>query len=395
MMHEPMTDVGALEGLATLVVRKLTLTRFRSYEKLSLEVGPQSVILTGANGAGKTNILEALSLLAPGRGLRQAGSGDFLNRGQKNTNWGIYAHLENIGGIVEIGTGHNVNTPKGRRKVRINGEQMSGQSRLASYLHVVWLTPRMDRIFVDSASTRRGFFDRLVSGFDVEHGRRVASYQRCMRERMEMLRQSGPSGDWLEAIEQTMSEHAVSVSAARCDALRQLTDMLQTPYDTAFPKIGLSLEGPIEAWLDDTPAVVVEERVRAALAADRLRDRDSGRTAFGPHKTELLVRHLGHDLLADQCSTGEQKMLLLSIVLAHTQVLTKKFNRPPLILLDEVMAHLDEDHRRSVIEVLCFLGVQVWLTGVDPALFSGFGDRAQFLNITNGIITDCNVGKLA
>ena len=385
----------AITNKVTLAVRNLRLMGFRSYENLNLDVDPVPVVLTGANGAGKTNLLEALSLLAPGRGLRQASMADFRLRGGDLVGWGISAHLETADGSIDIGTGEDDCSLPGRRKVRINGDKAIGQNHLSEYLHVVWLTPQMDRLFTDSPSGKRRFFDRLVSGFYPEHARRLTAYQRCLRERMEMLRQNRIDNFWLTAVEETLSEHGVAVTAARSDVLNRLNILLQSPYESLFPKVDMELTGAVESWLADMPATAVEERVRAALASSRSRDSDTGRTLFGPHRTELLVRHANHDLPAEQCSTGEQKMLLVSIILAHAQAQVERTGQTPLVLLDEAMAHLDATHRRHLIDILCFLGVQAWLTGVEPDLFSAFAARAQFLNINEGRIGKCKMERRA
>ena len=379
---------------AKLAVKNLSLTQFRSYARLSLDVGPEPVVLTGENGAGKTNLLEALSLLAPGGGLRRARLSDLCHRGADTQGWAVAAVLSGPNGFINIGTG-DVTGTSGRRNIRIDGADAAGQNALADQLHVIWLTPRMDRLFIDAPSARRRFFDRLVTGFDPEHGHRLAAYQRCMRERVQMLRAYRVDSNWLNAIEETMSEYAVAVAAARCDTLARLNVLLKAPFGSLFPGAILDLEGLVESWLTDMPAVEVEGRLRVALAGARAHDMDTGGAAFGPHRTDLLVRHIDYDLPAGQCSTGEQKMLLVSIVLAHAQAQTQRSGQTPLILLDEVMAHLDAAHRGHLIDALCVLGAQTWLTGVEADLFSSFASRAQFLTISEGRIIDFSDRKLA
>ena len=389
-----MVDLSPPQHAVRLAVKNLSLTQFRSYARLSLDVGPEPVVLTGENGAGKTNLLEALSLLAPGRGLRRARLSDLCQRGADTQGWAVAAILRGPNGCINIGTGDITGT-SGRRNIRIDGVDAAGQKSLAEQLHVIWLTPRMDRLFIDAPSARRRFFDRLVAGFDPGHGHRLAAYQRCMRKRAQILRAYRVDSSWLNAIEETMSEYAVAVAAARCGTLARLNVLLKAPFGSLFPGAILELEGSVESWLIDMPAVEAEERLRVALAEARAHDMETGGATLGPHRTDLLVRHIDYDLPAGQCSTGEQKMLLVSIVLAHAQAQTQRSGQTPLILLDEVMAHLDAAHRDHLIDALCALGAQTWLTGVEADLFSSFASRAQFLTISEGRIIDFSDRKLA
>ena len=389
-----MVDLSPPRHAVRLAVKSLSLTQFRSYARLSLDVGPEPVVLTGENGAGKTNLLEALSLLAPGRGLRRARLSDLCQRGADTQGWAVAAILRGPNGCINIGTGDITGT-SGRRNIRIDGADAAGQKSLAEQLHVIWLTPRMDRLFIDAPSARRRFFDRLVAGFDPGHGHRLAAYQRCMRKRAQILRAYRVDSSWLNAIEETMSEYAVAVAAARCGTLARLNVLLKAPFGSLFPGAILELEGSVESWLIDMPAVEAEERLRVALAEARAHDMETGGATLGPHRTDLLVRHIDYDLPAGQCSTGEQKMLLVSIVLAHAQAQTQRSGQTPLILLDEVMAHLDAAHRDHLIDALCVLGAQTWLTGVEADLFSSFASRAQFLTISEGQIIDFSDRKLA
>ena len=389
-----MVDLSPPRHAVRLAVKNLSLTQFRSYARLSLDVGPEPVVLTGENGAGKTNLLEALSLLAPGRGLRRARLSDLCQRGAETQGWAVAAILRGPNGCINIGTGDITGT-SGRRNIRIDGADAAGQKSLAEQLHVIWLTPRMDRLFIDAPSARRRFFDRLVAGFDPGHGHRLAAYQRCMRKRAQILRAYRVDSSWLNAIEETMSEYAVAVAAARCGTLARLNVLLKAPFGSLFPGAILELEGSVESWLIDMPAVEAEERLRVALAEARAHDMETGGATLGPHRTDLLVRHIDYDLPAGQCSTGEQKMLLVSIVLAHAQAQTQHSGQTPLILLDEVMAHLDAAHRGHLIDALCVLGAQTWLTGVEADLFSSFASRAQFLTISEGQIIDFSDRKLA
>ena len=394
-----MTQTAALTELTTaprsakLVVRRLVLDHFRSFARLNVEVGPEPVVLTGENGAGKTNLLEALSLLAPGRGLRGARLADFSKREPEPHGWAVAATVSGCNGCINIGTGH-ISGTSGRRKIRINGVDGAGQSTLSEHLHVIWITPGMDRLFTDAPSARRRFFDRMVTGFDSGHGRRLSAYQRCMRERVQMLRAYHADSAWLNAIEETIAEHAVAIAAARCDALTCLNNFLDSSFGAWFPRVSITLKGSVESGLGDAPAVTVEEQFRSELAKSRTRDRETGAAAFGPHRTELLVWHIDQDLPAAHCSTGQQKMLLIAIVLAHAQAQVRRSGQTPLILLDEAMAHLDATRRGHLIDALCMLGAQTWLTGVDADLFSYFESRAQFLTISDGDIKECDGRKL-
>ena len=373
-----------------LSVERILLTEFRSYRDLMLKVGPDHVVLTGQNGAGKTNLLEALSLLAPGRGLREARLTDLRRRGFDTPTWAVAAELCTARGSIQIGTGSSSRS-EGAREVRVQGVPASSQDGLARELHVIWLTPRMDRIFTDSPGGRRRFFDRLVVGFDPSHSTRLGAYQRMLGERARILRYRSGDAGWLDALEHTISENAVAISAARQETLRRLNDALASPVGDLFPSVTVELAGTVESWLGRFPALEVEERLCGAFARARPEDAEKGGSVVGPHRTDLMVRHLGKDIPAEYCSTGEQKMLLISIVLAHAQAQSELFGQTPLILLDEVMAHLDSVHRSALAEALCSLGGQTWMTGISNELFSDFGARAQILSISDGTVRNLSV----
>jgi DNA replication and repair protein RecF len=373
-----------------LSVERILLTEFRSYRNLMLKVGPGHVVLTGQNGAGKTNLLEALSLLAPGRGLREARLTDLRRRGVDTPTWAVAAELCTARGSIQIGTGSSSKS-EGTREVRVQGVQVSSQEGLARELHVIWLTPRMDRIFTDSPGGRRKFFDRLVVGFDPSHSARLSAYLRSVGERSRILRYRRGDAGWLDALEHTMSENAVAISAARQETLWRLNAALASPLGDLFPPVTVELVGTVESWLGRFPALEVEERLCEAYVKARPEDAEKGGSAVGPHRTDLSVRHVGKDIAAEHCSTGEQKMLLISIILAHAQAQSELFGQTPLILLDEVMAHLDLIHRRALAEALCSLGCQTWMTGISAELFSDFGSRAQILSISDGAVTNLSV----
>jgi DNA replication and repair protein RecF len=364
-------------------VRRLTLTDFRCYAALRLEVEAPIVVLTGPNGAGKTNILEAISLLAPGRGLRRARLTDLTRRGGRA--WAVAAEVSAPAASSSIGTGLEPPSEgkRERRTVRIEGRAASGASALAQAFAVGWLTPQMDRLFIEDAAGRRRFFDRLVYAFDSLHARRLAAYDRALRERTRLLR-SGVTGEaWLAALEQTIVEHGVAIAAARRDALSRLERGLAQSRGP-FPGAALALSGSVEGWLAAMAAVDAEAAWRARLRDDRLRDREAGGAAVGPHRSDLLVFHLGHGLPAAQCSTGEQKALLVAVVLAHARQAAHHVGGAPTLLLDEVAAHLDAERRAALFQELRSLSGQIWLTGTDADVFSDLTAEAEFIAVREG-----------
>jgi len=388
ILSTPRPAAPAPKNGPAFAVTRLVLSAFRSYRDLRLEVDPRPVVLTGVNGGGKTNLLEALSFLSPGGGLRGARLADVARRGAPEGEprpWAVAATVSGPDGAVDIGTGQD---PSGgqRRVVRIDGAPAGGQAALTDKVTVVWLTPAMDRLFNDAPQARRRFLDRLVFGFDPGHARRISAFQRALRERARVLRGGGGDPAWLDAIEDTMAGHAVAVTAARHDAVARLRGALGTGVGP-FPAATLDLVGEIDDWLADMPAVDVEARLRETLARARARDAVAGGAAAGPHRGDLVVGHVANGLAAAQCSTGEQKMLLISLILASARLHAARGGAVPVLLLDEVAAHLDADHRAALIDELIALGGQAWLTGTDPAAFADFGARAQYLTVADGAIT--------
>lgn len=355
------------------------------------------VVLTGPNGAGKTNILEAVSLLAPGRGLRSAANEDMIRRSAPNTTsipavkkgtlWSISADVDTGGAISQLGTGIDEG---GKRVVRINGASAKSQMALADYTACIWLTPQMDRLFLDSSGGRRRFFDKLIFAFDASHAGRVTRYENAMASRSKLLREGQNDPSWLKSLESQMAETGVAIAAARLDFLTRLQkacDFAHENEETFFPKAGLALSGTVEELLSKTPAVEVEEMFAYQLSQSRLRDGETGGAATGPHKGDLLVRYKAKDMPADQCSTGEQKALLIGIILAHARLMQAERGQPPILLLDEVAAHLDEKRRAALFDLLCILGGQVWMTGTDESLFESAHKRAQFWAVSGGQIS--------
>jgi DNA replication and repair protein RecF len=381
---------------ARSAVMRLTLTDFRGYASARLTVDERPVVLTGPNGAGKTNLLEAISFLAPGRGLRRARLADIDRRvppAQPSEAapgaWAIAAALATPRGLVQIGTGRDAASEGGeRRLLRIDGAPAKRQAALAEHLSLVWLTPQMDRLFVEGSAPRRRFLDRLVYGFDPEHAARVGAYEQSMRERARLLRDGPADPSWLAALEESMAEHGIAVAAARRDVTARL-DAVSAEARGPFPGARLTLAGEVERWLDTMPALAAEEELRRRLAAARRVDAESGTTTVGPHRGDLGVRHAGTGVAAAECSTGEQKALLIAVLLAQARLQMQLRGTAPVMLLDEVTAHLDAARRAALFAEIEALGAQAWLTGTDAALFAGLEGIAQFFGVANGTVAPC------
>ena len=373
-----------MQNTAPGSVVRLVLTDFRNYPHLHLAVDARPVVLTGANGAGKTNLVEAVSFLTPGRGLRRARLPDVTRQGAgEDTGWAVAATLSTPTGPVEVGTGLVPGAE--RRVVRIDGASARGPAALAAVTAVVWLTPAMDRLFVDSASARRRFLDRLVFAFDPAHAGRVAAYEQAMRERGRLLREGRYDPAWLAALENVMADHGVAVAVARRETIAQLAQAC-AEENGPFPQARPSLTGTVETWLETLPAAETEQRLRETLAAGHRLDAQTGSAVEGPHRSDLMVWHVPRDRPASQCSTGEQKALLIALVLAQARIQAVVRDCASLLLLDEVAAHLDAVRRRALFDAVCAVGSQAWLTGTDQALFTGFGSRAQFFVVDNGTV---------
>ncbi|MEI7607707.1 MAG: DNA replication/repair protein RecF [Rhodospirillaceae bacterium] len=366
-------------------VLRLTLTRFRNYRSARLETGPEPVVLTGSNGAGKTNLLEALSFLSPGRGLRRArlDEVELTAHDAPPEGWAVAAGLSNG---VEIGTGSVPGGGRERRQVRIDGHTAKGQTALADHLSVLWLTPQMDRLFLEGSSGRRRFLDRLAFGFDPAHAGRLSRYEHAMRERARLLREGRRDSGWLAALEDQMATGGVAVAAARREVAARLSAACAAGIGP-FPRAELAVAGLLEDRLADRPALPVEDEFRHRLRDSRRLDAETGATTLGPHRSDFQVRWRkadGPPLAAESCSTGEQKALLLAIVLANARLLAERPAGPPLLLLDEVAAHLDEARRAALFDEILALGGQAWLTGTDDALFVPLKDRARFISVADG-----------
>lgn len=372
----------------TAFIRRLSLTNFRSYRAAQLvldRAGP--VVLTGANGAGKTNLIEAISLLAPGRGLRRAAMEE-LGFSEGDGAWAINAEIEGMLGLATLGTG--MDPPMGdeaqTRRCRIDREPASSVSAFADHLRVIWLTPAMDPLFNGPASERRRFLDRLVLAVDAQHSGRVTALDRALRSRNRLLEDPQRDTHWLDAIERETAEIAVAVAAARAETVNRLSNALIAARDQApeFPFAEVALTGWMEERLPAHTAIEIEDRYRALLKDNRARDAAAGRTLEGPHRSDLIVTHATKGVPASEASTGEQKALLIRLVLAHARLIKDMTGYAPLLLLDEVVAHLDPGRRAALYNALATLGAQVWMTGADPAAFGDIMDRAQAFLVSPG-----------
>ena len=369
---------------ASVAVRRLALVDFRGYVQMRLEVDPRPVVLTGPNGAGKTNLLEAISFLAPGRGLRRARLGEVDRIGGAGP-WSVAARLEAPGGAVAIRTGRAQDGERERRLLQIDGSDVESQAVLAEVVAVVWLVPALDRLFQDGAGERRRFLDRLVVSSDPAHAAQLARYAHAVRQRAQLLRAGRLDPSWLGALERQAAAAGVAVAAARRETVRGLAAALDEP-PAGFPQPDLALEGEVEAWLGEASALEAEERFGAALAAARRQDAETGFTAIGPHRSDLLAHDRASGRPARDCSTGQQKALLVSLILAEARLRAAAGERQPLLLLDEVAAHLDAARRAALLEAVCALGAQAWLTGTDAATFAPLGERAQFFTVQDATL---------
>jgi len=342
--------------LNSVYIEKLKLTTFRNHGAMSVDLGSSHVVLTGDNGAGKTNILEAVSFLSPGRGLRRT-SYDKVGKAGGSGAWTVFAQMQGAQGDVKIGTGlqetaFGVETS---RKVHINGVQAKTSDELLEHSRILWLTPSMDGLFTGATSDRRRFLDRLVLAVDPRHGRRVADFEKSMRARNKLLSEDYPDQTWLDATE------------------TQLADV--------------SISGSLENEISEISATDLEVEYLDRLRNNRRIDARAGRTLEGPHRSDLIVQHRPKSMPASQCSTGEQKALLIGLLLAHARLVGEMHDATPILLLDEVAAHLDEGRRAALYDMIDALGCQAWMTGTDRDLFKALDNRAIFLTVDDGIVS--------
>ncbi|MEP2642676.1 DNA replication/repair protein RecF [Roseobacter sp.] len=352
-----------------LYLTSLTLSHFRSHKLGRLALDGRPVALFGSNGAGKTNVLEAVSLFSPGRGLRRASAEDMTRRPEA-LGWKVTGLLQSLHQMHEIEIWSEAGAA---RQVRID-DKATPQVALARIARVLWLIPAMDRLWIEGAEGRRRFLDRMTLSFEPAHAEATLAYERAMRERNRLLKDGVRDGAWYGALETQMAQSGIAIDANRRAALTLLSDA-QTGAATAFPAAALTLthaEGDLPTTQDD---------LRAALADNRMRDMAAGRSLIGPHRADLYGTYRAKDVPAKDCSTGEQKALLVSLILANARALARDFGAPPVLLLDEVAAHLDPDRRAALYDEIAALGAQAWMTGTEAELFEGLGDRAQYVEV--------------
>jgi DNA replication and repair protein RecF len=369
-------------------VQRLRLTNFRNYRELTLHAGPQPIVLTGSNGSGKTNLLEAVSLLAAGQGLRRAPFQELSRMG--SSDWAVAATVQTPLGPVDIGTGlKGDGGTRSGRVVRIDGQDQTGSGSLSGLLDVYWLIPAMDGLFTGPASERRRFLDHLIPTFDPGYRSRLGQFERAMQQRNRLLADDVREPARFAGLEQMMAETGVAIAAARAAAIAELRAAVGARREAssggAFPWAELMIAGTLETDLVTRPAVDVEDGYAASLEETRERDRAAGRTLSGPHRSDLIVGYGPKSMPASVCSTGEQKALLIGLVLAHADLVRQRRDgTAPILLLDEIAAHLDQARRAALFDELVALGTQVWLTGTDLQAFSGLQDRAQFHRVEGG-----------
>lgn len=361
--------------MSTLALTNLTLSHFRSHKRAVLNIDARPVAIYGPNGAGKTNLLEAVSMLSPGRGMRRAGIDDLIRR-PESLGWKITAHLQSLQQTHEIDTGAE---PGISRTVRIDSKA-AAQNALGTIARILWLVPSMDRLWIEGAEGRRRFLDRATLSFIPTHADAVIRYEKAMRERNRLLKDMVRDAHWYTVLEQQMAQAGTEVTANRLTAINALTDA-QNTATTSFPTATLSLTNA-NPLADDTTDTLLQ-----VLVDGRPRDMSAGRTLSGPHRADLTAIYADKGVDAKDCSTGEQKALLISLILANGRALTDSFGAPPILLLDEVAAHLDATRRAALYDEICGLKSQAWMTGTGPELFAELGDRAQYIEVTeeNGL----------
>lgn len=375
-------------------VEQLKLTSFRCYDSLTLtlDMDLPPVVLTGHNGAGKTNLLEAISYLVAGRGLRGARLADVAKRTERTlpenvaelpVRWAVSARVRTPVGTVQIGTGRDDTSE--RRQIRIDGQAVKNQSELGQYISAVWLTPAMDRLFCGDPAARRRFLDRLVQAFDANHATTLTDYNYALKQWGNLLKEGRINDMWLNALEETIAANGVAIAAARRDIVERLSGFLAAKSDVPFPTAVMTLQGVLEQELETAPALAVEEAYRARLRSMRHMCADGGSVA-GVHTSDFSVLHMEKGMDAELCSTGEQKALLISIILAQTKAQMQEKGQCPVLLLDEAAAHLDGQRRDSLFHLLCALPAQVWLTGTDAGVFTNLRGRAQFFELNEATL---------
>lgn len=370
------------QTLAAPYISHLRLQDFRNYTTLSGSFGPRVNILIGANGVGKTNILEAVSLIGAGRGLRGSNFSD-LSRRDATGVWAIGADVSLAHGESRV----RINFNGAGRDLLIEGEAGTSFDSLSQMLPQLWLTPAMDRLFVDAASGRRKFFDRFAAGLTPSLAANAAAYEKAMRERNRLLGEGTQQTVWLDSLEETMAVKGTAVAWARLEALDNLAAGIAHMPETGFPRARIGLEGDLEMALRSQTLLAVEDMFRDRLAVSRAQDMAAGRTLYGPHRSDLLVYYAAKDMPASQCSTGEQKALLIGLILAQAHSIASQTGDVPMLLLDEVAAHLDPDRRQALSQTLDDLGGQVWITGTDAQSFDAFAPTSSVFGVADDALT--------
>ena len=367
-------------AMPTRYLSRLRLSAFRNYAAAALDLDGRHLVLTGPNGAGKTNLLEAVSLLSPGRGLRRA-SFDSLGNQASDQPWAVAATVETPAGPADIGTGAAAD---GGRRVRINGANARAIEELSDYLRLLWLTPAMDGLFTGPAGDRRRFLDRLVTTLVPTHSAAVSSYESAMRQRNRLL-EDNADARWLGALEAEMAAHAAALHFARADAVVHLRALIAAgAVDPAFPAADVALTPLFEDRHEPASSPALEAELRALWAGSRALDRAAGRTLAGPHRVDLDVSYAQKQMPAALGSTGEQKALLVGLILAHARLVRAQAGLTPFLLLDEIAAHLDPDRRAALFAALDALDTQCLMTGTDPMLFAALGARARHVTVRDG-----------
>jgi DNA replication and repair protein RecF len=387
---EPLQHTLTAPHLACTWVERLQLASYRNYDTLRLDVGPQPVVLCGPNGSGKTNLLEALSLLTSGQGLRRSPYPELTRTG--SLAWSVCARVQTSAGALDIGTGVSGRADGGKatgRLVRIDGEDRPGSGALEDHIEMVWLTPAMDGLFTAPGSERRRFLDRLIACFDPGYRTRLGQFERAMQQRNRLLAEDVREPSHFRGFERIMADTGVAIAASRAAAVAELQAAIarrrQAGIGAAFPWAELALAGRLEADLAIRPAIEVEDDYFYLLERGRERDRAAGRTLEGPHRSDLTVGHGPKEMPARVCSTGEQKALLIGLVLAHADLVKqRRHGAAPILLLDEIAAHLDPQRRAALFDEIVALGGQAWMSGTDSEAFFGLGNRAQHHRVEDG-----------
>lgn len=377
-------------------ITHLGLTAFRNYPALQLNITMPLVVILGDNGVGKTNILEALSFLSPGRGLRTSKLSQVttFHTNTPSLLWTVVARLQGDDIETVLGTGLEF-TPRGseKRRLKINGVAVRSQAELAEQLNVIWIVPSMGQLFQESSSQRRKFVDRMAYAFDPLHTERLNRYDHYLRERSTLLRENRGDPAWLSSLEKNLAEEGIAITLARAEIVRQLNFYQPNQPNCPFPHFFAQMRGEVEEWCRQMPALAAEEKLCQAFNAHRVQDQYTGGSAVGPHRSDLFVNHLAKQMPAEFCSTGEQKMLLIALTLAFTKVQMAQNDRLTLLLLDDVIAHLDQAHRHYLFQELCYMiekgaKLQTWMTGTDSKDFENLKEKAQFIRIKNATLYD-------